>query len=96
MRAAALAAGATAAVGVGFCCQRTADSPPPSAPQQAESQGPEPEPESPEPGPAPEQATAWERQLSHAGLAFGDGDATAAHGGGYIYRLCPANETLTE
>eukprot|EP01052_Picozoa_sp_SAG31_P065689 SAG31_NODE_24513_length_480_cov_0.527559_1_plen_88_part_00 len=36
--------------------------------------------------------TVWKR----GSVAFARQQSTAAHGGGYIYRLCPANETLTE
>jgi hypothetical protein len=36
--------------------------------------------------------TVWERGT----VALARQQSTAAHGGGYIYRLCPANETLSE
>lgn len=36
--------------------------------------------------------TVWKR----GAVAYARQQSTAPHGGGYIYRLCPANETLTE
>ena len=36
--------------------------------------------------------TVWKRGT----VALARQQSTAAHGGGYIYRLCPANETLSE
>ena len=36
--------------------------------------------------------TVWRRGT----VAYVRQQSTAAHGGGYIFRLCPANETLTE
>ena len=36
--------------------------------------------------------TVWKRGT----VAFARQQSTAPHGGGYIYRLCPANETITE
>ena len=36
--------------------------------------------------------TVWRR----GSVAYARQQSTAPHGGGYIYRLCPANETITE